>query len=56
MANELCPSCRQVRNMRATISTRTEIGGDGKKRKIKTTSYTCEVCHHFVRSEEQAEG
>ncbi|MHB0937090.1 MAG: hypothetical protein ACYDCO_03770 [Armatimonadota bacterium] len=56
MASELCPNCRQLRNLRATITTRSETSADGKKRKIKTTSYACEICHRFVRSEEQAAG
>jgi len=55
MASELCPHCRQLRNLRATISTRNEISADGKKRKITTTSYHCEVCFRFVRSEEQSD-
>jgi hypothetical protein len=41
--------------MRVTMATRTETGADGKKRTIKTTSYQCEVCSKFVRSEERDE-
>jgi len=55
MPSEMCPSCRQLRNMRVTVATRTETGADGKKRTIKTTSYQCEVCSKFVRSEERDE-
>jgi len=53
MASELCPSCRQVRNMLVSVTTRTETGASGKKKQITTTSYQCEVCRMFVRSEER---
>jgi len=41
--------------MAATTSTRSVVGADGQKRTIRTTSYHCEVCHHFVRSEDTPE-
>ena len=55
MASAICPSCRQVRNLRATISFHTATGADGKKLKIRTTSYHCVICNRFVRSEEQVD-
>jgi len=41
--------------MAASTSTRTAVGLDGQERTIRTTLYHCEVCHHFVRSEDTPE-
>lgn len=55
MSTAMCPRCRRVRNIAVTTSTRTAVGVDGQERTIRTTSYHCEVCHHFVRSEDTPE-
>jgi uncharacterized protein with PIN domain len=53
MAAELCPKCLTIQNMRVETSTRQTLDSQGKKKKIKTTSYHCEACNSFVRNEEQ---
>lgn len=55
MAREICPACREVRDMRVCSSTRTVIIPDGSKKRIRTISYHCESCHQFVRSEDAEE-
>ena len=55
MAREMCPACREVREMRVSSSTRTVIMPDGRKKRIRTISYHCELCHQFVRSEDAEE-
>ncbi len=52
MSLELCPSCREVRNMSVSISERVVTGSDGKKKMIRTMSFRCEVCHSFTHSED----
>ncbi|MEW6753558.1 MAG: hypothetical protein AB1505_21620 [Candidatus Latescibacterota bacterium] len=53
---EMCPSCRQPRNLRRTVSVRPVTGADGKVvRRVRTVSYHCEHCHRFVRSEDLEE-
>lgn len=53
MAKEMCPSCREIRSMRTSTSTRTVTGPDGEKKTIKTISFHCERCQQFVRAEDQ---
>jgi hypothetical protein len=53
MAQEMCPSCRQIRYMRIATSVKTVTGVDEKRKKIKTTSFHCEVCNQFVCSQDQ---
>ena len=55
MTGELCPSCKEIRNMNTSTATRTVIGEDGKKKKITTRSFHCEHCRQFVRSEDHEE-
>ena len=52
MAREFCPGCGVVRNMAATVTERTRTGADGKREKVVATTYHCETCGRFVRSEE----
>lgn len=52
MACEMCPSCREIRNMRISISERAEKGGEEKTKRIQTLTFHCETCNRFVRSEE----
>jgi hypothetical protein len=52
---EMCPSCKELRNMVVSSSTRI-IKGDGNTvKKIKTLSYHCEKCNQFVFSEDEDE-
>jgi hypothetical protein len=52
MAREWCPGCREIRNMRVSVSERTEKGREGKPKRIRTLLFHCETCYRFVRSEE----
>lgn len=53
MAREMCPACREPRNLRVTVSEMTEKGPQGKTRRVRTLTYHCETCNRFVRSEDQ---
>lgn len=55
MTSELCPKCAAPRSMSETTSRREEIGPDGETIKIVTTSYHCQTCGTFVRSEDREE-
>ena len=55
MPVELCPSCRVARNMAASVSRRTILAPDGRKKTIRITSFHCGSCGQFVRSEEAEE-
>ena len=50
---EMCPYCKEARNMVVSSSTRLVKEDDKKEKKKITTSYHCETCNQFVRSEEQ---
>ena len=50
---EMCPSCKELRNMIVSSSTRIIKGDDKTEKKIKTLSYHCEKCNQFVRSEDR---
>jgi len=50
--SELCPKCRQVREMIVTTTTRTVTKPDGTLKRLRTNTYHCSVCHSFVRSED----
>ncbi len=52
MSCEMCPHCRQTREMTLTRSTRSATGADGSARRIRTDSYHCATCRAFVRSED----
>lgn len=52
MPVEYCPHCSTPRNLRQTVTRRSETAADGTTKTIETTSYQCEGCHAFVRSEE----
>jgi hypothetical protein len=52
MAQMMCPRCGALRNVEVTVLRRTVKDPDGRRRQVVTTSYHCEVCHTFVRSEE----
>ena len=55
MAQEMCPICRAVRNMRASISKKTVVMPDGHRKLVRMVSLHCESCNQFVRSEELEE-
>ncbi|MBU0991621.1 MAG: hypothetical protein KJ737_03915 [Proteobacteria bacterium] len=49
---EFCTGCQKIQNLKGTVSIREEKTPDGVKVKIITTSYHCEICNAFIRSEE----
>lgn len=53
--SELCPKCRQIRNTKVTVSGRKVETPEGKANNIKTTSFHCEECGAFIRSEDAEE-
>jgi rubredoxin len=55
MPSELCPKCGAPRNMAASVSGRDEVDSEGKTKRVVTTSYQCEICGSFVRSEDHEE-
>ena len=55
MAQEMCPVCRTVRNMRTSTSKRTVTTPEGHRKLVRLVSLHCEVCSQFVRSEESEE-
>ena len=55
MAQEMCPVCRTVRNMRESTSQRRVTMPSGHKKRVRLVSLHCEACKQFVRSEESEE-
>jgi hypothetical protein len=53
---EMCPVCGKISNMIVSTSVRIAADSSGAKKKIKTTSYQCELCHQFIRSENKEDG
>lgn len=53
MANEYCPKCHALTSMVMTKSESSEKNNEDKTFKIITTSYHCNICHTFVRSEDK---
>lgn len=49
---ELCPKCRELRNAKVTVSSRKVETTEGKTKEIKTSSFHCEACGAFIRSED----
>ena len=52
MATAYCPRCRAIRNMRESVTRRTEPDAEGDSRQIETRSHHCETCNSFVWSED----
>lgn len=52
MPSELCPKCRSLRNMQVSTVITKRKDKKGKEKEILISSYYCEVCNSFVRSEE----
>lgn len=55
MVQELCPKCRQLRNAKLSVATRKVSNPGGKIKEITTTSFHCEECGAFIRSEDTEE-
>ncbi len=54
--NELCPRCREVREMEVRRKNTTRMDPDGTTVKIAVSSLYCTTCGTFVRSEEKVTG
>ena len=52
MPREFCPKCEAVRNMQASTARRKATDAEGNPVTVLTTTYHCESCHTFVRSED----
>ena len=50
---ELCPSWSKIQNINITTSNKKEKDKNGEIKLIQTITYHCEVCHHFVKSEDK---
>jgi hypothetical protein len=48
--SELCPSCREVREMTVVSEIHVE-NHDGHKKTTRTDTFHCATCQSFVRSE-----
>jgi hypothetical protein len=49
---EFCARCQSYQNTQVTFSERVEVDDEGNSHKIITTSYQCEKCGSFLRSED----
>ena len=56
MARGFCANCGAVRNLAATVAERTRTDAKGKEEKVVATTYHCETCGRFVRSEDSVPG
>ncbi len=50
---ELCPRCKQLRNVCVAVCRRQVALPDGTAKEVLTRTFHCEICHAFIRSEEQ---
>jgi hypothetical protein len=50
--NNFCPKCNALTSMTTTVTESNEKNDEGKSFKVTTTSYYCNRCHAFVRSED----
>ena len=53
MINEFCQKCNTLTRMNSTIAESSEKDNEGKLFKVITTSYNCNMCHTFVKSEDK---
>ena len=51
MHSKYCPKCKTIKNLRTSVTIkRTKKGG--KVKNILITSYHCEECNSFIKSDE----
>lgn len=55
MERLLCPKCRVLQNINLSKNERIINGENNEKIKVVTKSYTCSVCHMFIKSEVKRE-
>jgi ribosomal protein L44E len=53
MINDFCPKCKALTNMSLTTTESVEKDKEGKISKVITTSYNCNMCNTFVKSEDK---
>lgn len=53
MINDFCPKCNILTSMISTTTESTEKDNEGNVFKVITTSYNCNLCHTFVKSEDK---
>ncbi|MFA6549481.1 MAG: hypothetical protein WCT39_06110 [Candidatus Margulisiibacteriota bacterium] len=53
MPSEYCPKCKTIRNLRASIVIKKTKDKRGKIKETAVTSYHCEECNSFIKSEEK---
>jgi hypothetical protein len=51
MPREHCHRCGVTTELKVTVSHETEEQVDGTVRRVKVTTYHCEACGTFIRSE-----
>lgn len=53
MFNDFCPKCNALESMNLVTTESIEKDKDGKSFKVITTSYNCNKCNTFVKSEDK---
>lgn len=53
MINDFCPKCNALTSMTSTTTESIEKDNEGKAFKVITTSYNCNMCNTFVKSEDK---
>ena len=53
MINDYCSKCNALTSMTLTRTERNEENDEGKIFKVVTSSYHCNMCNSFVRSEDK---
>lgn len=51
MINDFCPRCNALTTMTSNVTHSNEKDSEGKHFKIVSTSYYCNICHTFVKSD-----
>jgi predicted RNA-binding Zn-ribbon protein involved in translation (DUF1610 family) len=54
--NELCPRCREVRELEIRRKSITKMDDSGTTVKVTVSSFYCTSCGTFIRSEEAVTG
>ncbi len=52
MPSDYCPKCQADKNLRVTIVIETTKDENGKTKKKLISSYHCEECNSFIKSED----
>ena len=51
--NDLCPNCREIKELRVESKEIKSKDEEGKEHKVIINSYFCNACNIFVKSEEE---